>query len=69
MFGPLVELRKNKGLTDVIAQENLKDNVVLATMMLQLGQVDGLVSRRSEYHGKHDKTKLYNLLKRHLIAR
>ncbi len=42
--GPLVELRKNKGLTDVIAQENLKDNVVLATMMLQLGQVDGLVS-------------------------
>jgi phosphate acetyltransferase len=42
--GPLVELRKSKGLTDVIAQENLKDNVVLATMMLQLGQVDGLVS-------------------------
>jgi len=42
--GPLVKLRKNKGLTDVIAQENLKDNVVLATMMLQLGQVDGLVS-------------------------
>jgi len=41
---PLVELRKNKGLTDVVAQENLKDNVVLATMMLQLGQVDGLVS-------------------------
>ncbi|WP_057831778.1 phosphate acetyltransferase [Colwellia sp. TT2012] len=42
--GPLVELRKHKGLTDVIALENLKDNVVLATMMLQLGQVDGLVS-------------------------
>ena len=42
--GPMVELRKNKGLTDVVAQENLKDNVVLATMMLQLGQVDGLVS-------------------------
>ncbi len=41
---PMVELRKGKGLTDVIAQENLKDNVVLATMMLQLGQVDGLVS-------------------------
>ncbi|GAA0824120.1 phosphate acetyltransferase [Colwellia sp. D2M02] len=41
---PLVELRKGKGLTDVIAKENLKDNVVLATMMLQLGQVDGLVS-------------------------
>jgi phosphate acetyltransferase len=42
--GPMVDLRKNKGLTDVIALENLKDNVVLATMMLQLGQVDGLVS-------------------------
>ncbi|TPH16422.1 phosphate acetyltransferase [Litorilituus lipolyticus] len=42
--GPMVELRKDKGLTEVIAKENLKDNVVLATMMLQLGQVDGLVS-------------------------
>lgn len=42
--GPMLELRKGKGLTEVIAQENLKDNVVLATMMLQLGQVDGLVS-------------------------
>ncbi len=41
---PMVELRKEKGLTDVIAREALKDNVVLATMMLQLGQVDGLVS-------------------------
>lgn len=42
--GPMVELRKAKGLTNVIAKENLQDNVVLATMMLQLGQVDGLVS-------------------------
>ncbi|PHR84931.1 MAG: phosphate acetyltransferase [Colwellia sp.] len=41
---PLVELRKNKGLTEVIAKENLQDNVVLSTMMLQMGQVDGLVS-------------------------
>jgi len=41
---PLVELRKNKGLTDVVARENLQDNVVLSTMMLQMGQVDGLVS-------------------------
>ncbi|QBG34775.1 phosphate acetyltransferase [Litorilituus sediminis] len=43
-IGPMVELRKDKGLTEVIAQESLQDNVVLATMMLQLGQVDGLVS-------------------------
>jgi phosphate acetyltransferase len=41
---PLVELRKHKGLTEVIAKEHLQDNVVLATMMLQMGQVDGLVS-------------------------
>ena len=41
---PMVELRKNKGLTDVVAEESLRDNVVLATMMLQLDQVDGLVS-------------------------
>lgn len=43
-ISPMVELRKNKGLTAVIARESLQDNVVLATMMLQLGQVDGLVS-------------------------
>lgn len=41
---PMVELRKHKGLTDVVAREELKDPVVLGTMMLQLGQVDGLVS-------------------------
>ncbi|TYK64307.1 phosphate acetyltransferase [Colwellia echini] len=41
---PMVELRKNKGLTDVVAQEQLKDNVVLGTMMLQMDEVDGLVS-------------------------
>lgn len=41
---PLVALRKHKGMTEVIAKQELKDNVVLATMMLQLGQVDGLVS-------------------------
>lgn len=43
-IAPLVELRKYKGVTEVIAKQELKDNVVLATMMLQLGQVDGLVS-------------------------
>jgi phosphate acetyltransferase len=43
-INPMVELRKNKGLTEVVAKQELKDNVVLATMMLQLGQVDGLVS-------------------------
>lgn len=41
---PLVELRKHKGMTELIAEEQLRDNIVLATMMLQLGDVDGLVS-------------------------
>lgn len=40
----LVELRKNKGMTDVIAREQLTDNVVLGTMMLESDEVDGLVS-------------------------
>ncbi|GHE90276.1 phosphate acetyltransferase [Thalassotalea profundi] len=43
-INPLVELRKHKGMTEVVAQQELKDNVVLATLMLKLGQVDGLVS-------------------------
>ncbi|MDF7671437.1 phosphate acetyltransferase [Orbaceae bacterium ESL0721] len=40
----LVELRKNKGMTDVMAREQLADNVVLGTMMLECNEVDGLVS-------------------------
>ena len=41
---PMVELRKNKGLTPVVAKEQLQDNVVLGTMMLAEDEVDGLVS-------------------------
>lgn len=41
---PMVKLRKNKGLTDIVAKEQLQDNVVLGTMMLAEGEVDGLVS-------------------------
>ena len=40
----LVELRKNKGMTEVVAREQLQDNVVLGTMMLEQDKVDGLVS-------------------------
>lgn len=40
----LVELRKNKGVNEAIAREHLTDNVVLATMMLEQGEVDGMVS-------------------------
>jgi phosphate acetyltransferase len=41
---PLVELRRHKGLTSEGATEQLQDTVVLGTMMLKLGEVDGLVS-------------------------
>ncbi|TCP95363.1 phosphotransacetylase [Cricetibacter osteomyelitidis] len=40
----LVELRKAKGMTEVLAREQLLDNVVLGTMMLEADEVDGLVS-------------------------
>jgi phosphate acetyltransferase len=41
---PLVELRKAKGLTRLQAEIALEDSVVLGTMMLAQGDVDGLVS-------------------------
>ena len=41
---PLVELRKHKGLNAPMAEEALQDNVMLGTMMLAQGEVDGLVS-------------------------
>ncbi|VFP84004.1 Phosphate acetyltransferase [Candidatus Erwinia haradaeae] len=40
----LVELRKHKGMTTCIAQKQLEDNTILATMILERGEVDGLVS-------------------------
>lgn len=40
----LVELRKSKGMTEVVAREQLDDTVVLGTMMLERNEVDGLVS-------------------------
>lgn len=41
---PLVELRRHKGITEQIATDVLEDAVYLGTMMLALGEVDGLVS-------------------------
>jgi phosphate acetyltransferase len=41
---PMLELRKHKGLTEVVAHEQMRDNVVLGTMMLKQGDADGLVS-------------------------
>ncbi|HZW27010.1 MAG TPA: phosphate acetyltransferase, partial [Trueperaceae bacterium] len=41
---PMVELRRHKGLTEDGARNQLKDDVVLGTMMLATGEVDGLVA-------------------------
>jgi phosphate acetyltransferase len=41
---PMVMRRKHKGLTEPMAEAMLEDTVVLATMMLAEGDVDGLVS-------------------------
>jgi phosphate acetyltransferase len=41
---PLVEMRKHKGLAARDAADFLEDNVWVGTMMLALGEVDGLVS-------------------------
>lgn len=40
----LVELRAKKGMNETLAREQLQDNVMLGTMMLEAGEVDGLVS-------------------------
>ncbi|MCF6314182.1 MAG: phosphate acetyltransferase [Verrucomicrobiales bacterium] len=40
----LLERRKHKNLNESQAREALEDNVMLATAMLELGEVDGLVS-------------------------
>ncbi len=41
---PLIELRKHKGLTEQNAKEALQENIVVGTMMLASGEVDGLVA-------------------------
>ncbi len=40
----LVSMRKHKGMTRSLAEEQLSDSVVLGTVMLALDEVDGLVS-------------------------
>ena len=41
---PLAELRRHKGWNEEVAREHLADPVTVGTMMLRLGEVDGLVS-------------------------
>ncbi|MFI4846932.1 MAG: phosphate acetyltransferase [Candidatus Makana argininalis] len=40
----LIEIRKHKGMTEEKAIKKLKDNIVLATLMLENSEVDGIVS-------------------------
>ena len=40
---PLTELRRPKGWTEDVAREHLADPITVGTMMLRLGEVDGLV--------------------------
>ena len=41
---PLTELRRHRGWTEDLAREHLTDPVMVGTMMLQQGEVDGLVA-------------------------
>jgi phosphate acetyltransferase len=41
---PLADLRRHKGWTEEVAREHLADQITVGTMMLKLGEVDGLVS-------------------------
>jgi phosphate acetyltransferase len=43
----LVELRKHKGTTEKVAEEALQDWMTVATMMLESGEIDGIVSGAS----------------------
>ncbi|MDE4942622.1 phosphate acyltransferase, partial [Francisella tularensis] len=40
----LLNLRKHKGLSESMARDSLKNPIVVATVMLYLGEVDGLFS-------------------------
>ena len=41
---PLAELRKHRGWTEEMARDHLADPITVGTMMLQQGEVDGLVA-------------------------
>jgi phosphate acetyltransferase len=41
---PLAELRRHKGWTEEMARDHLADPIMVGTMMLKLGEVDGMVA-------------------------
>src|SRR5690554_7790093 len=50
---PMVELRKDRGLTAPVALQQLEDNVVLGTMMLARDEVDGLDRKSTRLNSSH----------------
>jgi phosphate acetyltransferase len=43
-LGSLIELRRHRGWTEAIARDHLADPIMLGTMMLHHGEVDGMVA-------------------------
>ena len=43
-LAPLIELRRHRGWSEQIARDHLTDPIMVGTMMLQQGEVDGLVA-------------------------
>ena len=43
-IAPLAQLRRHRGWTEEIAREHLADPIMVGTMMLQQGEVDGMVA-------------------------
>ena len=41
---PLAELRRHKGWTEEMARDHLADPIMVGTMMLKQGEVDGMVA-------------------------
>lgn len=64
----LVEMRRHKNMTEEIAEDHLTDNVVLGTMMLALGEVDGLVSG-AEHSSANTVRPALQLIKTHKDAK
>lgn len=49
------ELRKSKGMTLEKAEETMKDYVYFATMMVKMGEADGMVSGSRPLHCRYRK--------------
>ena len=50
---PLAQLRRHRGWTEEMARDHLADPIMVGTMMLQQGEVDGLVAGAVPHHRGH----------------